>query len=180
MTKIYPATAWRVLTKRKLIKHKGGKCCRCGYDKDVPGAYDFHHRNPKQKDFGISQYMRLKWELLVKEVRKCDLVCKNCHAEIHDNREQREEILRHQKEREKRLTKVVECIYCKTQFKQTKNKQKYCSHKCYRIQNSYGTKIPAKSELKKLVAKESWVALGRKFGVSDNAVRKWAKKYSLI
>jgi hypothetical protein len=26
----------------------------------------------------------------------------------------------------------------------------------------------------------SWVAIGNKFGVSNNAVRKWAKKYNLI
>lgn len=38
---------------------------------------------------------------------------------------------------------------------------------------------PSKEELATLVAQESFVALGKKFGVSDNAVRKWCKAYDL-
>ena len=75
---------WRRRMKRRLIKYKGGKCTKCGYNKDVPGAYDFHHRNPKEKDFRISGSCR-SWDTLEKEVDKCDLVCRNCHAEIHND-----------------------------------------------------------------------------------------------
>jgi transposase-like protein len=28
--------------------------------------------------------------------------------------------------------------------------------------------------------KASWASVGRDYGVSDNAVRKWAKKYNLL
>lgn len=34
---------------------------------------------------------------------------------------------------------------------------------------------PSKEELADLIESHSWTALGRQFGVSDNAVRKWAK-----
>lgn len=39
---------------------------------------------------------------------------------------------------------------------------------------------PTKEELKVLIDSEPMVKIGKKFGVSDNAVRKWAKKYELL
>ena len=39
---------------------------------------------------------------------------------------------------------------------------------------------PSKEELEKMINTMSWCAIGRKYGVSDNAVRKWAKKLNLI
>lgn len=68
--------------KRKLIQYKGGKCEICGYDKDCPPAYDFHHLDPSEKDFSVSN-SNLSFEKLRMEVDKCILVCRRCHAEIH-------------------------------------------------------------------------------------------------
>ncbi len=76
---------WRRRTKRKLIEYKGGKCEICGFSKDVPCAYDFHHKDPQEKEFQISSRIR-KYETLKKEVDKCMLLCKNCHAEIHEKK----------------------------------------------------------------------------------------------
>lgn len=49
--------------------------------------------------------------------------------------------------------------------------------------NCYNTKksknIPPKEELEKLIYKESFTVIGRKYGVTDNSVRKWCKKYNL-
>jgi hypothetical protein len=70
--------------KLKLIEYKGGKCEICGYNKMIPGAYDFHHKNPDEKDFGIASAGHIRsLQKLKKEVDKCILVCRNCHAEIH-------------------------------------------------------------------------------------------------
>ena len=74
---------FRTNKKRDLIAYKGGKCSKCGYNKDVTGAYDFHHLDPKEKYFNISKKMYINIELLKQEVDKCVLVCRNCHAEIH-------------------------------------------------------------------------------------------------
>lgn len=74
---------WRRLTKLKLIEYKGGKCEICGYNKPVPSCYDFHHLDPNKKDFGISG-KSVKFETIKLEVDKCQLLCKLCHAEIHD------------------------------------------------------------------------------------------------
>lgn len=64
------------------IKH-GGKCCICGYDKYL-GAIHFHHINPKEKDFTISND-RVKLVDAIAESEKCVLLCANCHAEVHAN-----------------------------------------------------------------------------------------------
>jgi hypothetical protein len=69
--------------KAMAVEHLGGKCMSCGYDKSV-WAMDFHHLDPSQKDFAISVAGNsMSWENVRKEVEKCILLCKNCHAELH-------------------------------------------------------------------------------------------------
>lgn len=76
-------TRWRQRLKLKLIEYKGGKCERCGYDKCIPNAYAFHHKNPDEKEFGISDGIPRSFEKSKKEADKCVLLCLICHAEIH-------------------------------------------------------------------------------------------------
>lgn len=60
----------------------GGRCVVCGYKK-YAGALDFHHINPKTKNFALSvKGLSYSWARIVKEAQKCVLVCKNCHMEI--------------------------------------------------------------------------------------------------
>lgn len=60
----------------------GGECSICGYRK-YEGALDFHHTNPHEKEFGLSMKgLSYSLESLIKEAKKCILVCKNCHTEI--------------------------------------------------------------------------------------------------
>ena len=45
----------------------------------------FHHRDPATKKFGISMAGSIQaWETIKEELDKCDLLCSNCHAELHD------------------------------------------------------------------------------------------------
>jgi len=60
----------------------GGECAICGYDKCID-ALHFHHVDPSTKLFNISQSMSRKMEDLEREVRKCILLCANCHQEWH-------------------------------------------------------------------------------------------------
>ena len=69
--------------KAKAVAYKGGACICCGYDKSYR-ALVFHHRDPTQKIFGISLYFNRSWAVLQKELDKCNLLCSNCHAELHD------------------------------------------------------------------------------------------------
>lgn len=72
--------------KEKLIKMKGGRCqeCRQTYPYYI---YDFHHREPAEKDFAIGGGIHKPWPEILLEVEKCDLLCANCHRQVeHDSR----------------------------------------------------------------------------------------------
>lgn len=65
------------------VAYKGGSCQSCGYNKCLE-ALEFHHLDPNQKDFAISQYGHCRsWERVQKELDKCVMLCANCHREIH-------------------------------------------------------------------------------------------------
>lgn len=70
--------------KLMAIEYMGGKCCKCGYNKNVR-SMQFHHLDPNEKDFGISKNTNARsWEEIKKELDKCILVCANCHGELED------------------------------------------------------------------------------------------------
>lgn len=69
--------------KLMAIEYKGNKCINCGYDKCVD-ALEFHHRDPNEKDFSLSNKGHCRsWKEVRKELDKCDLLCANCHRELH-------------------------------------------------------------------------------------------------
>lgn len=69
--------------KRKCIEYKGGKCEKCMYDK-CDYALEFHHTNPKEKDFGIANARLTTFsKKIMDELDKCVLLCSNCHREEH-------------------------------------------------------------------------------------------------
>lgn len=99
-------------------------------------------------------------------------LCPNCHTQTSNYGS---------KNKQKNIIYKNVCGVC---GKLTNNKY-YCSRKCcssvpvknryYKVKNR-----PSKNELKELINNLSWSAIGRKYGVSDNCIRKWAKSYQLI
>lgn len=81
-TRKHQKTVLRRSMKRQAIKLLGGKCSICGYDRCID-ALEFHHKDPKQKDFKIGSGNTMSWKDYKKEAEKCILVCSNCHKEIH-------------------------------------------------------------------------------------------------
>jgi len=70
--------------KTKCIEYKGGKCENCGYNK-FQGALEFHHRDPTEKDFQLSKARSWTFNERVKnELDKCQILCSNCHKELHN------------------------------------------------------------------------------------------------
>lgn len=65
----------------EAIDYLGGKCMRCGgvFPRCV---YDFHHRDPATKIDSISNLLG-KPKMLKEELKKCDLLCANCHRIRH-------------------------------------------------------------------------------------------------
>lgn len=72
----------RYRTKAAAIKLLGGKCADCGWIGNQ-AAFQFHHKNPHHKDFIIGNVANKKWEVIIREVNKCILLCANCHAIKH-------------------------------------------------------------------------------------------------
>ena len=77
---------WRRVTKNRMVESMGGKCQCCGYNK-CSDALEFHHidSNGKEMALGASRASPKAWIKIVEELRKCILVCSNCHKEIHYN-----------------------------------------------------------------------------------------------
>lgn len=63
------------------VNFLGGKCTRCGID-DIH-SLEFHHINPVDKDSAISDLMTYSWNNLQIELKKCILLCSNCHGREH-------------------------------------------------------------------------------------------------
>lgn len=65
-----------------LFKHFTG-CKYCG--EDDPCKLDFDHRDPASKDIKVST-LNSAWAKIKKELKKCDVVCCNCHQARHRTR----------------------------------------------------------------------------------------------
>lgn len=68
--------------KLMCLNYKGGKCVSCGYRKCLD-ALEFHHLDPKEKDFNISSVTVFKFLKVKDELDKCVVLCSNCHREVH-------------------------------------------------------------------------------------------------
>lgn len=77
---------WRRRLKAKAVAAMGGCCQCCGYNRSM-NAMEFHHINPFEKDFSMGKIRAAPKSLdkIIIELKKCILVCANCHREIHDN-----------------------------------------------------------------------------------------------
>ena len=65
-----------------LVAEAGGSCRLCGYDR-YSGALQFHHLEPREKRFHISEGgLTRSLGRLREEAGKCLLLCANCHAEV--------------------------------------------------------------------------------------------------
>jgi len=71
------------------------------------------------------------------------------------------------------------CPFCGNGFRNGSKNGKYCSNKC-RSDSSRKVERPSKQDLSELMEHNSWRSIGRKYNVSDSAVKKWAKKYELV
>ena len=192
--------------KKELVEYKGGECEICGYNKCIE-ALDFHHKDPTQKDFNISKSKICNIETLKKEVDKCILVCANCHREIHYKiRLEKEKKKQEEKEKNKikfynehnyihktndsfnyiNLEDIINDINNGLTKKEIYKKNHISSKTLNKfleknniLYNKKKNVIPPKDVLISLLKSKNFVEIGKLYDVSDNAVRKWCKKYDL-
>ena len=173
--------------KQNLISVSGGQCRLCGYNKSN-SALEFHHINAKTKVYGISVSGACHdLEQDLNEIKKCILVCANCHREIHDGlypihilEEKQfydEEIANELRiEKQKLFEKALYfCSNCGKELYE-KNISGLC-RECYK-QNLRANR-PTREELKQLIRTLPFTKIGKHFGISDNGIRKWCKAYNL-
>jgi hypothetical protein len=61
---------------------KQNPCHFCG--ESEPACLDFHHRDPKEKKFKLSDGAgRISMNRVKEEIAKCILLCANCHRKVH-------------------------------------------------------------------------------------------------
>lgn len=67
----------------KLLDYKQAKGCKeCGESR--PWMLDCHHRDPATKTGNVASMARqYSWDRVLKELEKCDILCRNCHADLH-------------------------------------------------------------------------------------------------
>jgi len=220
---------WRKMTKKRIVKAMGDQCCACGYKKSMT-ALDVHHLDPSKKDFGMGTIIgnSVSWKRIVNELRKCVLLCANCHREHHEGLL---DVPKNAPRFDERYTDfnlitgdVKGWDHCPVCNKMKPLYKRTCSRSCggslawsidwsiydikkmeaqglsmAEIANIVGVSPeavkkrkhklyleerkrlrPSKSQLAHDIEDNTWVAIGRKYKVSDSAVRKWAKKYGLI
>lgn len=70
---------------RKLafVEALGGKCNRCGY-KDNLAALSFHHTSGKEYKLDARSMSNRGINTIRKEITKCELLCANCHMQLHN------------------------------------------------------------------------------------------------
>lgn len=71
------------------------------------------------------------------------------------------------------------CVTCGKTFMPLDSRVENCSEKCGEISTRVVKERPSKEQLIKEIKESSYVAVGKKYGVSDNAIRKWVKAYGL-
>lgn len=105
------------------------------------------------------------------------IVCPNCAAtfDTHCGRKNRRDVAER------------ECLRCGRPFQPKYARHRYCSRACGMRAPRSDRGIP-KTALRRVerppydqllrdIAETSWSAVGRRYGVSDNAVRKWVRQY---
>lgn len=58
------------------------KCSNC--EESRWWVLDFHHLNPKNKEMNVSSLLSCgSKKRILKEIDKCDVLCSNCHRDLH-------------------------------------------------------------------------------------------------
>ena len=166
--------------KYEAVLQRGGKCERCGYDKNL-SALEFHHRNPEEKEFQIDErhFSNRSLEILQKELDKCDLLCANCHREIHHLDSEMASI-------PKRIMEVKKlsfsnqdergqiCPVCGKRFPKAKGKI-YCSDECRWKDKNYPSLEEVNAKYNEL---KSWEKVAQFFGITRRIVQGIRKRNS--
>lgn len=98
------------------------------------------------------------------------IVCPNCAATLET----------HCGRRNRKPAMLRSCLLCGSEFRPKYGNQRYCSRLCGQRASARGRRKVDRPPYEQLLAEieaTSYLAVGRRYGVSDNAVRKWVRAY---
>ena len=166
----------RALTRKlEIINMKGGKCEICGYDKNI-SALDFHHIDPNKKEFQLdSRHLsNTTNKKITEELKKCNLLCSNCHREIHNKQFDKKNIkylLDNFKSQHKSIlhvNKTITCLKCKKEFPSVNGKI-YCSDECRKNDKGY----PSIQDInERYLILLSWEKVAEYFGITRRIIQR--------
>lgn len=181
----------RTVYRRRAIKNQGvkllgGKCACCGETR--AHILNFHHIDGEQKDGTPANLIKDgKIEEFFQEIKKCMLLCSNCHQDFHFkeswegiNIEQYlgiEVVIPLIDDIDRSKTHVKHCCTSCGKELYEKSKTGLCSV-CYN-KTTRVVERPEPVQLAKEIIESSFCAVGRKYGVSDNSIRKWCIAYGM-
>ena len=160
---------------RKRLINEGIKKEQC----EVCGIIDW---NSNKLSFELDH---INGNNLDNRIENLRIICPNCHSQTKNYRgrnkkSEKNDYLKdhHQKFEKITLEKVIklrpQCLRCGNECK--KNNQIYCSIECLSIKNRKIKERPSYNELLSNIKELGYSGTGRKYGVSDNSIRKWLNK----
>lgn len=162
---------YRRRIKIALVQSCGGKCgiCNLAFPNYV---FEFHHINPKDKKFSLSAGPTIGKDKIANEAKKCIMVCANCHR-----------LIEYSDTTYSLTSNFNEEIFYKTINELNGTTKRLNEKKRAEIKKSLKDANkplrPSREELKFLIRNYPFLQIGKKYGVSDNAIRKWCIKYHL-
>jgi len=143
-------------SKKLFLEYKGSKCIKCGYNKNNAGLV-FHHRSPSEKEFLVSEFtLRKLNEKIKNELDKCDVLCHNCHIELHTDIE--------------KFNILKNKIYYKVEnFRELNTSSGNRAKKKNRTNNTFYSNL--KLEYKNMSQRK----LAEKYNVNRSTIRRWLK-----
>ena len=179
---------YRRRRKSNLMRVLGNRCCLCGFD-IIQDALEFHHIKPEEKEYGIAENGTCHdLEKDLAEIKKCVLVCANCHRLIHKgfyteedlyNKQIYDEEIANELRQEKQQLSEKTIYYCKNCGKKLLEKTiSGLCFECYGLSRRVSER-PSREELKQLIREKPFTQIAIKYGVSDNAIRKWCDAENL-
>jgi hypothetical protein len=167
--------------KHRAIEYKGGRCNRCGYDKNA-SALVFHHIDPKEKEFQIGEHYNYSWDRIKKELDKCEMLCANCHHEEHSHNQ-------HSLEEYQKWIRPQAQIRENAKKRKNEEEQKRAILMAeYKIDENAMKNVRLGGRKIKRPTKEAFFEeynsvnhnkseMGRRYGVSSKSIEKWIKSY---
>lgn len=166
MSKAIDVVNFRIRIKTALVEAFGCKCqlCQQTYPQSV---FEFHHLNPKEKNFGLGAGSTTRAKsAYADEAKKCVMLCANCHRLV---------------EYENIDTSQLKCnfneeIYYNTLEQLTQKHTNIIKEKQKEVRFK-----PDKEQLllDLIELNGNFTAVGRKYGYTANAVVKWCKKFNM-